>query len=111
MCQPFGTDPVSDGAECRLLQGWDTDSTRLWKIPSCLCVGNRSDGVKTKMTCWRRRGPDLEDDDQKGYASRDIPHRTLLPGLQFSLAGILGKPETFYEVPAVRFAFEILSYV
>lgn len=26
-----------------------------------------------------------------------FPHVTLLPGLQFSLAGILGKPQTFYE--------------
>ncbi|CAM9102556.1 unnamed protein product, partial [Hapterophycus canaliculatus] len=36
-------------------------------------------------------------------------HVTLLPGLQFSLAGILGKPQTFYE--AVRFMLELFSYL
>lgn len=46
-----------------------------------------------------------------GRVSRSIPHTTLLPGLQFSLAGIVGKPETFYTVPAVRFAYEVLSYM
>lgn len=40
-----------------------------------------------------------------------LPHRTILPGLQFILAGILGKPETFYEVPVIRFMFETLSYM
>lgn len=40
-----------------------------------------------------------------------FPHSTVLPGLQFSLAGIIGKPETFYQVPAVRFVFEIFSYL
>ena len=40
-----------------------------------------------------------------------FPHRTVFPGLQFSLAGIIGKPETFYEVPLIRFMFEILSYM
>lgn len=40
-----------------------------------------------------------------------FPHRTVLPGLQFSLAGVIGKPETFYSVPAVLFAMEMLSYL
>lgn len=40
-----------------------------------------------------------------------LPHRTILPGLQFMLAGIVGKPETYYRLPAVRFAFEIWSYI
>ncbi|CAM9267068.1 unnamed protein product [Ectocarpus sp. 4 AP-2014] len=40
-----------------------------------------------------------------------IPHSTILPGLQFSLAGVLGKPETFYQVPAIRFVFEIFTYL
>lgn len=26
-----------------------------------------------------------------------FPHVTVLPGLQFSLAGMLGKPQTFYQ--------------
>lgn len=41
----------------------------------------------------------------------DFPHQTLLPGLQFVLAGIVGKPDTFFTVPVVRFAFDIFSYV
>ena len=40
-----------------------------------------------------------------------FPHSTLLPGLQFTLAGIIGKPVAFYVVPAVRFMFELLSYL
>lgn len=40
-----------------------------------------------------------------------FPHSTLLPGLQFALAGIIGKPVAFYVVPAVRFMFELLSYL
>ena len=47
----------------------------------------------------------------KREVQRKIPHMTLLPGLQFSLAGILGKPETFYDVPVIRFTFEIFSYL
>lgn len=39
-----------------------------------------------------------------------IPHTTLLPGLQFTLAGIVGKPDEFYNVPAVRFAFDLLAF-
>ncbi|CAM9566354.1 unnamed protein product, partial [Ascophyllum nodosum] len=39
-----------------------------------------------------------------------FPHSTLLPGLQFTLAGIVGNPVTFV-VPAVRFMFELMSYI
>ena len=48
-----------------------------------------------------------------GYKSNPsvVPHTTILPGLQFWLAGLVGKPGTFYDVPAVRFAFELLSYL
>lgn len=40
-----------------------------------------------------------------------LPHRTALPMLQFSLAGIIGKPDIFFNVPAVRFAFEFLQFL
>lgn len=40
-----------------------------------------------------------------------IPHSTILPGLQFSLAGVIGKPETFYQVPVIRFVFEIFGHL
>lgn len=40
-----------------------------------------------------------------------FPHRTLMPGLQFVLAGVIGKPDTFFVVPAVRFSYGLLSYL
>lgn len=39
-----------------------------------------------------------------------LPHRTPLPGLQFILAGIIGKPATFFDIPIVRFAFGVIAY-
>lgn len=39
------------------------------------------------------------------------PWDTVLPGLQFVLAGIIGKPEIYHEVPLVRFAFEVVGYL
>ncbi|CAM9923666.1 unnamed protein product, partial [Scytosiphon promiscuus] len=48
---------------------------------------------------------------KQGITNGYLPHLTILPGLQFSLAGIIGKPETFYTVPVIRFAFEIFSYL
>lgn len=47
--------------------------------------------------------------DLKGHTTRGFP--TLLPGLQFSLAGIIGRPDSFFCVPAVRFAYIVLSYL
>lgn len=52
---------------------------------------------------------DGEQGEQPKRKQRRLPHSTILPGLQFSLAGILGKPETFYDVPVIRFVFEIFS--
>lgn len=40
-----------------------------------------------------------------------VPHETLLPGLQFTLAGIIGAPATYYEVPAIRFSYDLLAYL
>lgn len=40
-----------------------------------------------------------------------IPHKTLLPGLQFILAGIIGRPTSFFKVTAFRFTYELLSYM
>lgn len=56
------------------------------------------------------QGWDADAGDEPNERSQWFPHTTLLPGLQFSLAGILGKPDEFYAVPAVRFAFEILAF-
>ncbi|CAM9651710.1 unnamed protein product [Ectocarpus fasciculatus] len=40
-----------------------------------------------------------------------FPHTTVLPGAQFLLAGLLGKPTEFFLVPFVRFLFETFSYL
>lgn len=55
---------------------------------------------------WDRASMKIPSESPTGF-----PHITLLPGLQFSLAGIIGKPETFYLVPAVRFFYETVSYM
>lgn len=46
-----------------------------------------------------------------GIRRTPLPHRTVLPMLQFSLAGVIGKPDTFFNVPAVRFTFEFLQFL
>lgn len=80
----------------RLLQGWDhQDSSLQWNIP-----------VKGDAP-----PPEGSTDGTKVRKQRKVPHSTMLPGLQFSLAGILGKPETFYQVPVIRFIFEIFGYM
>eukprot|EP00903_Cladosiphon_okamuranus_P014655 g13588.t2 len=74
----------------RLLQGWDhTDSTEKRNVPK---LWNQKD---TYEKLWKV----------------NFPHLTVLPGLQFTLAGVLGKPETFYQVPVIRFIFEFFSYL
>lgn len=40
-----------------------------------------------------------------------FPHTSLIPGLQFSMAGIVGRPEEFFLVPSVRFFYETFSYL
>lgn len=54
---------------------------------------------------------DLAADRERRPRRWEFPHGTILPGLQFSLAGILGKPETYFQVPLVHFVFEMFSYV
>lgn len=43
-----------------------------------------------------------------GLSGRNL---TILPALQFTLAGVIGNPTKFYEVPAIRFAYDLLSYL
>eukprot|EP00903_Cladosiphon_okamuranus_P014652 g13586.t1 len=81
----------------RLLQGWDHESNLKWNIP---IMGNKpltEDLADTSTAKLRKQ--------------TRVPHTTMLPGLQFSLAGILGKPQTFYQVPVIRFIFEIFGYM
>ncbi|CAN0140980.1 unnamed protein product, partial [Scytosiphon promiscuus] len=81
----------------RFLQGWDhIDSECKWNFPSARLP--EPDKAEKVCKCG-------------GGVQRSIPHLTVLPGLQFSLAGILGRPDVFYQVPVIRFAFEILSYL
>ena len=43
--------------------------------------------------------------------SNSFPHYTVLPGLQFTLAGIMGKPVSYYVVPAIRMLFIVINYL
>lgn len=38
-------------------------------------------------------------------------YRTVFPGLQFTLAGVIGKPVSYYVVPAIRMVFVVISYL
>ena len=40
-----------------------------------------------------------------------FPHTSVLPSLQFFMAGVIGKPEVFFLVPRTRFFYEIYSYL
>ena len=59
----------------------------------------------------KAEGWDKADDMPEPVELASFPHSTLFLGLQFTLAGIIGKPVTFFTVPAVRFMFELLSYM
>ena len=45
------------------------------------------------------------------FDEKKVQHRTVFPGLQFTLAGIMGKPDKYYIVPAIRMAFVVMSYL
>ncbi|CAM9505925.1 unnamed protein product, partial [Hapterophycus canaliculatus] len=36
---------------------------------------------------------------------------SLIPGLQFNCVGLASRPDAFYEVPAVRMAFDVVTYL
>ncbi|CAN0129221.1 unnamed protein product, partial [Discosporangium mesarthrocarpum] len=40
-----------------------------------------------------------------------LSQTTLLPGVQFNCVGVAGLPAAFYEVPAVRMAFDVVMYL
>lgn len=75
---------------------------------------SRSKDVALRVNTVRRFLQGWDEDIRRGPGTPPpktiLPHRTILPGLQFTLAGILGKPATFYEIPIVRFAFSIFQY-
>ncbi|CBN74318.1 Ankyrin Repeat Transient Receptor Potential Channel [Ectocarpus siliculosus] len=110
----------------RLLQGWDhRDPKRRCNFPSRVfrAKGQEASGAQAPQAPAPPAPvppvqPVSAAANAQAPASRPeppnqwrIPHSTMLPGLQFSLAGIQGKPETFYKVPVIRFAFEIFSYL
>lgn len=69
----------------------------------------------TDFRCFPRmlQGWDTYDETGRPGApdTSKMPHTTLLPGLQFLVARIVGKPAMFYSVAAVRFTYELLGYV
>lgn len=95
----------------RFLQGWDhTEADLRWNIP-----------LKDEWLLFEESGDQPDNrGNQNGQGVAEtrkerkewrVPHSTVLPGLQFSLAGIVGKPETFYQVPVIRFVFEIFGHL
>ncbi|CAM9260310.1 unnamed protein product, partial [Hapterophycus canaliculatus] len=62
---------------------------------------------------WGEGRDDISSDGKNDQIVRwfGVPHLTLLPGLQFTLAGIIGVPARFYEVPAIRWFYGVLSYM
>lgn len=36
---------------------------------------------------------------------------SLIPGLQFNCVGLASRPDAFYEVPAVRMACDVVTYL
>ncbi|CAN0373400.1 unnamed protein product [Laminaria digitata] len=36
---------------------------------------------------------------------------SLIPGLQFNCVGLASRPDAFYEVPSVRMAFDVVTYL
>eukprot|EP00752_Nemacystus_decipiens_P011859 g10519.t1 len=96
----------------RFLQGWDhaEEAGLKWNVPS-----NPSkpllDGTEQAASGTTTASSGTTTASRPKPRQKKVPHTTILPGLQFSLAGILGKPGTFYQVPVIRFMFEIFSYV
>ncbi|CAM9276872.1 unnamed protein product [Scytosiphon promiscuus] len=58
-----------------------------------------------------RNGISIRGKNAKSLRWFIVPHLTLLPGLQFTLAGVIGVPARFYEVPAIRWFYGVLSYM
>ncbi|CAM9217354.1 unnamed protein product [Choristocarpus tenellus] len=54
---------------------------------------------------------DLTFQDPQRRDNDDREFITVLPALQFILTGMVGRPGGFHPIPAVRLAFEVLSYV
>ncbi|CAM9621106.1 unnamed protein product [Ectocarpus sp. 13 AM-2016] len=84
----------------RFLQGWDLEDFN---------TGKQSPDEPTTAQ------DDMEQKNCMALLRRldwaHLPYTTVFPKLQFSLAGLIGKPAVFYNVPAIRFAFEFLHYL
>lgn len=99
----------------RFLQGWDAEDMRTGAGDA---ETEKEPGKSGSSAVRRRRHPlgtalpvRQPPASVSGIVGQPLPHRTVLPMLQFSLAGIIGKPDTFFNVPAVRFAFEFLQFL
>lgn len=72
---------VLSRCSCRFLQGWES---------------NRM------MRPWFSKG--------SSFFYR-FPHTSVVPALQFVMAGAIGKPEDIFLVPRARFFYDIYSYL
>ena len=89
----------------RFLQGWNPGR-------DVTTFGVQHNLEREKSGARLKKGDVSNEKEEKQLpAWNDFPRCTILPGLQFLLAGIIGKPETFYEVPAILFTFELFSYL
>lgn len=96
----------------RFLQGWDhTDADLKWNVPVKNATSKNAQSQGSNSRTNGNGNSTNGNDDAQQLQQRKIPHSTILPGLQFSLAGIIGKPETFYQVPVIRFVFEIFGHL
>ncbi|CAM9478531.1 unnamed protein product [Ectocarpus fasciculatus] len=101
-----GSGSEEDGPErwddflLRFLQGWDPEDFNTGKQVPHEPTTAQDDAEQNNCLTQLRR---------LDWAR--LPHATVFPKLQFSLAGLIGKPAVFYNVPAVRFAFEFLHYL
>ncbi|CAM9784847.1 unnamed protein product, partial [Scytosiphon promiscuus] len=84
---------VEDNNPDAFLQGWDHHHMRA-KL-------NGEEGDEATQQSSK------EPQSRRSDIFADFPHVTLLPGLQFSLAGILGKPQTFYEAGTPLFLLKL----
>ena len=74
----------------------------------CILIARFPHNLDRILQGWDIRTPLVRG---KTSSSFSFPHTTVLPGLQYSMAGVIRKPEVFFLVPSVRFFYETFSYM
>lgn len=96
----------------RFLQGWDLEDLKPEEVDDAY---KETEPDRSGSRVGRHQTPSPGTARSKWQSCMgcitSLPHRTVLPMLQFSLAGVIGKPDIFFNVPAVRFAFEFLQFL